>query len=195
GIDLFNYLKKVEEGFLIQGQIENLSFKKENNKRYNGEHIFRNQPHSFSTKWCKFHRMKSHNTEDCYLSRDTQKFNTYMNNKAKNENQINKSRSLIISETRNEKQRSIEIDVEINSTPTTVVLDSGSDANYISEEAVRKYNCNVEEANPISLVFSGGEKDITNRRVIQRVIINDKPYTVAFYVVEKLPVEFIFVTT
>ncbi|KAF9761441.1 Protein DDI1 like protein 2 [Nosema granulosis] len=142
-----------------------------------------------NNKWCSVHKMKSHNTKDCTLNQDTN--NRFLTDNTPPSSLNTNKRSLIISDTRTNTTNHVEIQTIINDRETDMVIDSGADVSYANEEAVKDLSYAIEETRSITLIFGGGKKEITDKKVVTDVLINGIKYKAEFYVLSNLPVNFI----
>ncbi|MGL5899924.1 MAG: aspartyl protease family protein, partial [Lactobacillaceae bacterium] len=184
--EIMTYSRKLEEGLIIQIRLSNtkLETKPSTNLRTNTP-IATN-----SKKFCSFHKSFSHNTRDCkskprnynVVSKGINEFD---------EKEVNRRNSLMINEAKENSFKSNEIAGKINNKTTNLILDTGSDLNYIHETAIGDNDLNLEESKPITLIFGGEMKECTNRKAVTNLLLNGKTYRVEFYVLKNLPVRFI----
>ncbi|KAF9761107.1 Retrovirus-related Pol polyprotein from transposon [Nosema granulosis] len=185
--ETIKYLRRLEEGILLQSNLRQLKVNhSQRNPRTTTDTNFLKAE---DRKWCSIHKMTSHNTKDCSLNKTSTAYSGSIHTPPSSQN--NSKRSLIISESIKDQTRNVEIEAEIKDTTYNFVVDSGADVNYVSKTAADELNFITEETKPITLIFGGGTKEITNMIVRECIKIKGKSYQVDFYVIKELPVKFI----
>ncbi|KAF9758261.1 Protein DDI1 like protein 1, partial [Nosema granulosis] len=187
-LDIVKYLKKYEEGIILQNDLCNITLI--NKDRSLTQHqrsnpILTTNP-SYN-KWCSIHKMRSHNTRECSLNPNRTSNNSPQPTRTPEQT----TRSLIITETKKKTLTAIEINGKIDSTPALLTVDSGADLNYILEKTAEDLNLEIEETQPTTLVFGGGAKETSNRKVTTNLLINGEKYYTEFLILKNLPVKLI----
>lgn len=62
-----------------------------------------------------------------------------------------------------------------------LVLDDGSDHNYVSLAAAERLQAKQENAKPISLTFADSQKEIVTKKIVETVKVGGKEISVDFY--------------
>lgn len=100
-----------------------------------------------SSKRCSIHRVKSHNTRDCALRKNTD--NSNMSNSRPKESLNRVGKNLIIKESRRPAMTGFKIDGNIENKECVLTVDSSATKNFIHSDMLNKYDLTSTETKSI----------------------------------------------
>ncbi|MGL5709110.1 MAG: reverse transcriptase domain-containing protein [Aeromonas sp.] len=147
------------------------TYKPENTKFINNTEFKHKREYENRTKWCSYHKVNSHNTEECRSKQETQ-----------NKERVNKTFSLIDNKPR---IGVMKLEVSVNNINAVAILDSGSSYSYIPESQINEMNLKTETCSNMQSETADGRtievNKLTNADLVFKEIPNAK-YKLKAYV-------------
>ncbi|KAF9763216.1 hypothetical protein NGRA_1418 [Nosema granulosis] len=188
-----NFKEKLEDLNRIETEIKTKVEQKEREWAYNNtrrvQDRYRERLDEGYSKWCKYHKSKTHNTEECFklARRDEERRSRNYTKTTTSQND-----NYVMCEPRDD-TKSIEIRVHFDKWSEKAILDTGSNRNYISETVVKEWKLKVQEDQKITTIYGNSTESVSKYSTTQicKIEGSKRTYNIKFYVLESLPVPMI----
>ncbi|KAG0435960.1 Retrovirus-related Pol polyprotein from transposon 17.6, partial [Dictyocoela muelleri] len=176
--EILEYLTRLEKKLI--SRTRNLKFEGKNDKKINYEKL-----EIKKSKWCQFHRSKSHNKDECFENNN--------HNSNKNNNNFKKKDDNFILKEPDIQRKSLEVEGSINDKNIIFTIDTGASRNYIQKDYVKKLKLPYYETSPIKTIFGNNNSESSDKIVECKLKFgrNNKKFNVYFYILNDLPVDVI----
>ncbi|MGL5708363.1 MAG: reverse transcriptase domain-containing protein, partial [Aeromonas sp.] len=145
-------VNNIKDALSVIHQTEEILIKTFKPEKYKGQESKDSKKmnnHDFKQKWCSFHKVNSHSTDECRSKPD----NTTKERHNKTFSLIDKRPQIGV----------IKLPIEINNVAANAIIDSGSSYSYIPESRVKEMNLKAQHHSPINSETADGRTIEVNK--------------------------------